>query len=157
MSSSGSFNCRQPGDLIVAEQLGVRQLQSRPILDKLRDYLLEIQTEVLPKSPEGRAVRYTLKNWTALTRYCEDGDLEIDNNATERAIRSVAVGRNNWTFFGSDQGGHTAAVLRSFVASCQRAEVNPFTWFKDVLSRIATHPITRVAELLPHNWTPTQA
>jgi len=138
-------------------RLGVRQLQSRPILDKLRDYLLEIQTEVLPKSPEGRAVRYTLKNWTALTRYCEDGDLEIDNNATERAIRSVAVGRNNWTFFGSDQGGHTAAVLRSFVASCQRAEVNPFTWFKDVLSRIATHPITRVAELLPHNWAPAQA
>ena len=138
-------------------RLGVRQLQSRPILDKLRNYLLEIQTEVLPKSPEGRAVRYTLKNWTALTRYCEDGDLEIDNNATERAIRSVAVGRNNWTFFGSDQGGHTAAVLRSFVASCQRAEVNPFTWFKDVLSRIATHPITRVAELLPHNWAPAQA
>jgi transposase len=138
-------------------RLGVRLLQSRPILDKLRDYLLEIQTEVLPKSPEGRAVRYTLKNWTALTRYCEDGDLEIDNNATERAIRSVAVGRNNWTFFGSDQGGHTAAVLRSFVASCQRAEVNPFTWFKDVLSRIATHPITRVAELLPHNWAPAKA
>ena len=72
---------------------------------------MEIQAEVLPKSPEGRAVRYTLKNWTALTRYCEDGDLEIDNNATERAIRGVAVGRNNWMFFGSDQGGKTAAVL----------------------------------------------
>ena len=86
----------------------------------MRDYLLEIQAEVLPKSPEGRAVRYTLKNWTALTRYCEDGDLNIDNNATERAIRGVAVGRNNWMFFGSDQGGNTAAVLRSFMASCQR-------------------------------------
>lgn len=139
------------------DRLRLRQLQSRPILDKLRDYLLEIQTEVLPKSPEGRAVRYTLKNWTALTRYCEDGDLEIDNNATERAIRGVAVGRNNWVFFGSDQGGKTAAVLRSFVASCQRAGVDPFTWLKDVLSRIAAHPITRLAELLPHNWAPAQA
>jgi hypothetical protein len=147
----------QARPLAPGDRLGVRQLQSQPILDKLHDYLLEIQAEVLPKSPAGRAVRYTLKNWTALTRYCEDGDLAIDNNATERAIRGVAVGRNNWTFFGSDQGGHTAAVLRSFVASCQRAEVEPFAWFKDVLSRIAAHPITRLAELLPHNWAPAQA
>ena len=139
------------------ERLALRQRESRPVLDKLHGYLLEIQTEVLPKSPEGRAVRYTLKNWTALNRYCEDGDLEIDNNRTERSIRGVAVGRNNWIFFGSDQGGHTAALLRSFVASCQRVGVDPYTWFKDVLSRIAAHPITRLAELLPHNWKPAQA
>jgi len=140
-----------------AERLRLRQLQSQPILEKLRNYLLEIQVEVLPKSPEGRAVRYTLKNWTALTRYCEDGDLSIDNNATERAIRGVAVGRNNWIFFGSDEGGKTAAVLRSFVASCQRVGVDPFVWLKDILSRIADHPITRIAELLPHNWVSAQA
>jgi transposase len=138
-------------------RLRLRQLQSQPILENLRNYLLEIQGEVLPKSPEGRAVRYTLKNWTALTRYCEDGDLQIDNNATERAIRGVAVGRNNWVFFGSDEGGKTAAVLRSFVASCQRVGVDPFVWLKDILSRIADHPITRVAELLPHNWASAQA
>jgi transposase len=147
----------QARPLSAEERLRLRQLQSRPVLNKLHNYLLEIQTEVLPKSPEGRAVRYTLKNWTALTRYCEDGDLEIDNNATERAIRGVAVGRNNWIFFGSDYGGKTGAVLRSFVASCQRAGVEPFAWLKDVLSRIADHPITRLAELLPHNWAPTQA
>jgi len=139
------------------DRLQLRQIGSRPILDKLRGYLSEIREEVLPKSPEGRAARYTLKNWTALTRYCDDGDLAIDNNATERSIRGVAVGRHNWTFFGSDQGGKTAAVLRSFTASCQRAGVDPFTWLKDVLSRIATHPITRLAELLPHNWAPAQA
>jgi transposase len=104
----------------------------------LHDYLVEIETEVLPKIPEGRAVRYTLKNWNALNRYCEDWDLEI-------------VGRNNWVFFGSDQGGRTAAVLRSFVATCQRIGIDPFTWVKDVLSRIASHPITRLTELLPHN------
>jgi transposase len=138
------------------DRLRLRQLQSRPILDKLHDYLLEIQVEVLPKSSEGRAVRYSLKNWTALTRYCEDGDLEIDNNATERAIRGVAVGRHNWVFFGSDEGGKTAAVLRSFVASCQRVGIDPFAWLKDVLSRIADHPITRLAELLPHNWAAAQ-
>ena len=69
----------------------------------------------------------------------------------------MAVGRNNWIFFGSDQGGKTAAALRSFVASCQRCGVDPFTWLKDVLSRIAARPITRLAELLPHNWTLAQA
>jgi transposase len=143
--------------LIAEDRLRLRQLESRPILEKLHGYLLEIQAEVLPKSPEGRAVRYTLKNWTALSRYCEDGDLSIDNNATERAIRGVAVGRNNWVFFGSDEGGTTAAVLRSFVASCQRVGVDPFIWLKDILSRIADHPITRLAELLPHNWAPVQS
>lgn len=139
------------------ERLELRQRCAWPILNKLRNYLEEIRMEVLPKSPEGRAIRYTLKNWTALERYCQDGELEIDNNATERAIRSIAVGRNNWVFFGSDAGGRTAAVLRSFVASCQRVGVDPFIWLKDVLSRIGDHPITRLAELLPHNWKPAQA
>jgi len=148
---------KQARSLAPEDRLGLRQLQFQPILDKLRDYLAEIQTEILPKSPEGRAVRYTLKNWAALTRYCKDGDLQIDNNATERAIRSVAVGRNNWIFFGSDRGGKTAAILRSFVATCQRAGIDPFTWLKDILSRLAGHPINRLAELLPHNWTPVQA
>ena len=138
-------------------RLELRQRESRPILDKLHGYLLEMQAEVLPKSPEGRAVRYTLKNWTALNRYCENGELEIDNNRTERAIRGIAVGRNNWIFFGSDRGGHTGALLRSFVASCQRVGVDPYAWFKDVLSRIAAHSITRLTELLPHNWKPVQA
>jgi len=143
--------------LTAPERLQLRQLQSRPILDKLRGYLLEIEREVLPKSPEGRAVRYTLKNWTALARFCEDGDLEIDNNPTESSIRGVAVGRNNWIFFGSDHGGSTAAVLRSFTASCQRIRVDPFAWFNNVLSRIASHPIPRLSELLPHNWATAQA
>jgi transposase len=148
---------QQARELTAAEGLQMRRSQSRPILDKLQKYLHEIQVEVLPKSPAGRAVRYTLKNWNALTRYCEDADLSIDNNATERAIRGVAVGRNNWVFFGSDEGGRTAAVLRSFLASCHRVSVDPFAWMKDVLARIPGHPITKVGELLPHNWSPAKA
>jgi transposase len=143
--------------LTAKERLHLRHLESKSLLDKLRDYLIQIQAEILPKSPEGRAVRYTLKNWSALTRYCEDGDLAIDNNATERAIRGVAVGRNNWIFFGSDEGGRTGAVLRSFVASCQRAGVDPFAWYRDVLSRIASYPVKKLPQLLPHNWAPAQA
>jgi hypothetical protein len=106
----------------------------------------------LPKSPEARAVRYALNQWEALNRFLKDGNLEIDNGATERANRGIAIGRGNWTFFGSDHGGETAAVLLSFVETCKRKAVEPFAWFSDVLSRIATHPINKIQELLPHNW-----
>ena len=125
---------------------------SLPVLEQLHAYLLEIQNQVLPKSEAGQAVAYTLKNWTALTRYCQNPDLSIDNNTTERTLRCFAVGRANWTFFGSDRGGKTAAVLRSFVTSCELVKVDPFAWFHDVLSRIADHPITKLDELLPHRW-----
>jgi transposase len=118
----------------------------------IHEYLLTIREQVLPKSESGQAIAYALKNWTALTRYCGDGDLSIDNNGTERSLRGFAIGRNNWTFFGSDNGGKTAAVLRSFVTSCELVKIDPFTWFRDVLGRIADHPIQRLNELLPHRW-----
>jgi transposase len=142
---------RQNGLRGEALRLG-RERDARPMLDQLHDYLLTIREQVLPKSEAGQAIAYTLKNWAALTRYCSDGDLSIDNNATERSLRSFAVGRNNWTFFGSDNGGKTAAVLRSFVSSCELVRIDPFAWFRDVLSRIAEHPIKRLEELLPHCW-----
>jgi transposase len=139
------------------ERLAVRKQLSAPVIAKLHQYMLEIHDEVLPKSPAGKAVRYALNQWGALTRFLEDGDLEIDNGATERANRGIAIGRNNWVFFGSDAGGKTAAVLLSFIATCKRNTVEPFAWFRDVLSRIATHPVNRLAELLPHNWKPLDA
>ena len=129
-----------------------REHGARPALDRLHAYLIEIQDQLLPKSEAGQAVAYTLKNWTALTRYCSDADLPIDNNRTERSIRGIAVGRGNWTFFGSDRGGKTAAVLRSFISSCELVKVDPFAWFRDVLSRIADHPVTELDDLLPHRW-----
>jgi transposase len=88
----------------------LREHRSRPALEQLHAYMLAIQDEVLPGSEAGPAVSYTSKNWTALTRYCANADLSIDNNATERALRYVAVGRANGTFFGSDRGGRTARV-----------------------------------------------
>ena len=128
----------------------MRECEARPMLNQLQEYLFTIRDRVLPKSDAGQAIAYTLKNWMALTRYCSDGDLLIDNNGTERSLRSFAVGRNNWTFFGSDNGGKTAAVLRSFVTSCELAGIDPFAWFRDVLGRIAEHPVKRLEELLPH-------
>ncbi len=132
----------------------LREQASRPVLERLHEYLLKIRDQVLPKSEAGQAVSYALKNWAALTRYLEDGDLSIDNNHTERSLRGIAVGRNNWTFVGSDRGGRTMAVLRSFVASCELVKVDPFAWFHDVLSRIGSHSIHRLDELLPHRWAP---
>jgi len=131
----------------------LREQAAQPVLTQLREYLLKIRDQVLPKSEAGQAVSYALKNWVALTRYCDDGDLSIDNNHTERSLRGIAVGRNNWTFVGSDRGGQTMAVLRSFVASCELAKVDPFAWFQDVLSRIGAHSIQRLDQLLPHRWT----
>ena len=130
----------------------LREQGSRPVLGHLHVYLLRIRQELLPKSAAGQAAAYALNHWAALTRYCDDGDLEIDNTAAERSLRGIAVGRNNWTFFGSDNGGKTAAVLRTFVASCERVKLDPSAWFRDVLARIATYPVNQLDQLLPHNW-----
>jgi len=134
----------------------LREQASLPVLAQLHEYLLKIRDEVLPKSAAGTATAYALKNWVALNRYCEDGDLSIDNNHTERSLRGIAIGRHNWMFVGSDRGGKTMAILRSFVGSCELAKVDPFAWFKDVLSRVADHSIQKLDELLPHRWAATQ-
>ena len=130
----------------------LRQEKSKPILDDIHAYLEREQPQVLPKSPEGEAIAYTLSNWKALIRYCEDGDLEIDNTGAERSLRSVAVGRKNWMFYGSDNGGRTAAVLSSFVATSKRLGVDPFAYLRDLFERISAHPKSRLAELLPDQW-----
>ena len=103
------------------------------------------------------ALAYALSNWAALRRYTDDGDLSIDNNGAERSLRGIAVGRRNWTFFGSDNGGRTAAVLTSFMATCQRLKIDPWAYLRDTLGRIAQHPITKLDELLPGNWKPATA
>jgi len=130
----------------------LRQAQSRPILDDIQAYLEAEQPNVLPKSPIGQATTYTLSNWKALNRYLEDGNLEIDNNGAERSLRGVVVGRKNWMFYGSDNGGRTAAILTSFIATSKRLHIDPFTYLRDVFARIGAHPQRRLDELLPDKW-----
>jgi transposase len=130
----------------------LRQARSKPILEDIHAYLEREQPQVLPKSPEGQAIAYTLSNWKALTRYCEDGDLEIDNNGAERSLRGIAVGRRNWTFLGSDNGGRTAAVLSSLITTCKRLAIDPLAYLRDIFARISSHPQSRLAELLPDQW-----
>ncbi len=138
-------------------RLALRQRWAVPVLEELRAYLERARMSALPKSPEGMAIGYTLSNWRALCRYAEDGDLAIDNNGAERSLRGVAVGRRNWTFFGSDRGGRTAAVLTSFMASCRQSRIDPWAYLRDVLTRIAAHPVNTLDELLPSNWKPASA
>ena len=133
-------------------RLALRQAKSVPHLDNIKAYLKREQPKVLPKSPEGQAIAYTLSNWKALVRYCEDGDLAIDNNGAERSLRCIAVGRKNWLFYGSDKGGWTAAVLTSLIATSKRLGVDPFAYLRDIFERISRHPQTRLAELLPDQW-----
>jgi transposase len=135
----------------------LRQSQSVPILRDIEAYLKREHAHVLPKSPEGQAIAYALSNWQALVRYCEDGDLEIDNNGAERSLRGVAIGRKNWLYFGSDNGGRTAAILTSFITTCKRLGINPHAYLRDIFARISAHKQTRLDELLPDKWRAAQS
>jgi transposase len=138
-------------------RLRLRHEQSRPILTTLCHWLENQRAQVLPKSPIGEAIGYALNHWAALVRYTTQGYLAIDNNAAERALRAIAIGRKNYLFFGSDVGGATAAVLYSFVQSCKRLSVEPWHYLRDVLERLPTCPAERWLELLPDRWAQVQA
>ena len=128
----------------------MRQEKSRPILTKLKEWL--DQQTFLPKSPLGEAISYALNHWVALERYLEAGFLEIDNGASERAMKPVAIGRKNWLFAGSKAGGKTAAILMSLCTTCKDLKIDPLAYLTDVLRRISTHPARRIEELLPDRW-----
>ena len=130
----------------------LRQQQARPILLKLFATFEELQPTVLPKSPLGEALGYALRNRAALLRYLEDGRLEIDNNGAERAIKPLVLGRKNWLFCGSEAAAHRAAVLLSLVQTCKHLELDPFQYLRDVIDRVSTHPMSRLAELTPREW-----
>ena len=120
-----------------------------PLLAEFHQWLHGVLTKVSTKSELAKAARYSLVRWTALTRYVDDGRIEIDNSAAERALRSVAVGRNNYLFMGSDEGGERAASLYSLMETAKLNGLDPQGYLRDVLERIADHPINGIDELLP--------
>ena len=140
------------------ELAALRQAQAQPILVKFKAWLESCLAvnggHVLPKSPMGQAIAYTLNQWDALNVYTTKGELAIDNNASENALRRVALGRKNWLFVGSDNGGETAAILFTMIASCQKHGINPVEYLKDVLTRIASHPANSLRQLMPDRWKP---
>jgi transposase len=140
------------GEAADAVRLRLRQEKTKPLLTSLSDWLKEQALKALPKSPIGLAIAYALRHWQALTRFADQGFLNIDNNAAERALRGIALGRKNWLFAGSDEGAKTAAVLYSIVATCKQLGVDPFAYLCDVLARLPNHPTASLAELLPAPW-----
>lgn len=132
-----------------ARLLAARSGRSRPVLESLGAWLEGEAKKALPRSPIGEAIAYTRSNWIALTRYLESASLSIDNNATENAIRPIALGPKNWLHLGSDRGGKTAATLLSLVQSCKNLGNEPFAYLRDVLDRVSTHPASRIEDLLP--------
>ncbi|MCP3998973.1 MAG: IS66 family transposase [bacterium] len=134
-----------------------RRKHALPVLNAFKEWLDEKAKIYLPKSEMAKAIGYVLRQWDALVRYTENGDLEIDNNAAERALRRVAVGRKNWLFAGNDDGGRRAAIMYSLIASCQLHGIDPFHYLTDVFRRLPTQPPDALAELTPRAWAAAQA
>jgi transposase len=137
-----------------AERREARQARSRPLLEVMHVWLKATLGKLSQKSDVAVSIRYALERWTALLRFCEDGRIEMDNNAAERALRAVALGRKNYLFAGSDAGGERAAAIYSLLGSAKLNCIDPEAYLSLVLRRIADHPINRIAELLPWNLFP---
>jgi transposase len=140
-----------------AIRLRIRQEQAVPVLERFRKWLEEQKKDVLPKSPIYAAIGYVQNHWEALIRYASSGYLAIDNNVSGQHMKTIAIGRKNWLFTGSEEGGKTMAILFSVVSSCQRHGHDPFVYLRDVLGRLPGLPKERLAELLPDRWSPPPA
>jgi transposase len=141
----------KPADL----RLAIRQTRARPLLDDFRKWMEKALRSLSSKSETAGAIRYALSRWRALTRYTEDGHLEIDNSAAERALRAVALGRKNYLFAGSDAGGDRAAAIYSLIGSAKLNGLDPELYLRTVLAQIADHPVSHIDELLPWSLAAT--
>ena len=143
---------REINGLEPPQRVAVRTERSRPLVVALETWLREQRIRVSKNSDTGKAIAYSLKRWAALIRFLDDGRLCMTNNAAERELRAVAVGRRNWTFAGSDEGGRRAAALYTLIATAKLNDVDPQAWLADVLARLLDYPAKRIGDLLPWSW-----
>jgi hypothetical protein len=135
----------------------VRQDTSAPLIADLERWLREERPKLSRGNDLAKAMDYLLKRWAAFTRFLDDGRICLSNNAAERALRGIALGRKSWLFAGSDRGGERAAALYSLIVTAKLNDIDPQAWLADVLARIAEHPARDIDELLPWNWRPNSA
>ena len=158
---SGSARCMGSKNRFAASRrtnaVPCARRRAKPLLDSLRQWFEATLSKLSRKSETTVAIRYALSRWDALTRYIDDGHIEIDNNAAERSLRGVALGRKNYLFAGSDAGGERAAAIYSLIGSAKLNGLDPEAYLREVLTRIADHPINRIDELLPWNLKSTPA
>lgn len=145
---------REARDLESPQRLLLRQSRSKPIADALHAWLLAKRQTLVKADVTAKAIDYSLSNWRALTRYLDDGNVPIDNNAVENSIRPLAVGRKNWLFVGSQQAGERAGVMLSLIESAKLNGHDPWAYLKDVFERLPTLKNRDLESLLPHNWQP---
>jgi len=143
---------REINGLMPQQRLRVRQERSRPLIIELHTWLREQRARLSKNSDTTKAINYSLNRWDAFTRFLDDGRLCMSNNAAERELRAVALGRKNWTFAGSDEGGRRSAAIYTLIQTAKLNDVDPQAWLADVLARINDHANQRLAELLPWNW-----
>jgi transposase len=138
------------------QRLAVRREKSAPLVTDLEIWIRQQRALLSAGNDTAKAINYLLNRWAAFTRFLDDGRVCLTNNAAERALRGVAVGRRNWTFAGSDTGGHRAAAIYTLIETCKMNDVDPQAWLADVLARLPDHPASKVADLLPWNWKANQ-
>src|SRR6201997_2148293 len=138
------------------ERLAMRHERGRLLIAELKTWLRAQRAKLSAKNETAKAIDYSLKRWPALTRFLDDGRLCISNNAAERALRGIAVGRHNWTFAGSDEGGRRAAAIYTLIETAKLNDIDPQAWLADVLARLQDHPAKRIDELMPWNWKRTR-
>ena len=149
-------DCKEK-NMDLEQKQSVRQGLAVPILEHLGKWMKEQYVQVLPKSPIGQALAYSIQRWGKLSIYTTNGMLCIDNNPVENSIRPVAIGRKNYLFAGSNEAAKRSAMLYSLVGTCKMHNVNPFTWLREILTIIPTYPINKIKDLLPHNYKPRQS
>ena len=143
---------REINGMMPQERVRMRNERSRSLVIELENWLREQRARVSKNSEIGKAIDYSLKRWSALTRFLDDGRLCMSNNAAERELRGIAVGRRNWTFAGSDEGGRRAAAIYALIQTAKLNDVDPQAWLADVLARLLDYPAKRIGDLLPWNW-----
>jgi transposase len=129
-----------------------RQEFSVPVLNEFHNWLDNTRTIIMPKTELSMAINYAWNHWVELSNYCLDGNLDIDNNRSERKMRGPKLGQNNYLFFGSERGGKAAAIFYSFIESCKENEISPMAWLADVIPKLYYYKMSQIEDLLPHNW-----